>query len=101
MASDTGVGGLAPRGNGGLEPGTVLILIGLCIAALGVLLLVYAIMTCASSCDDTTDEGKICVCILGPYIIMIVVGTAIAVVGYSRRRRHRKGTPRDVAWDAD
>ena len=98
MGSSRGIGALAPRGNDGLEPGTVLILIGMCIAALGALLLAYVIMTCASHCEDTTDEGEIiCMCIIGPYIIMIVIGTAIAVVGYSIRRRHRKGTPRDAA----
>ncbi len=82
---------MALRENNGMQPGTILILLGTCIAVLGLLLLMYQIMTCESGCEDSVDEEESsCVCLLAPYILMIIIGTIIAVIGYLIRSRHRR-----------
>lgn len=93
---------VAPGESERIQPGTILILLGICIAVLGLLLLVYQVMTCESRCGDSVDEEEeSCICILGPFVLMIVVGTIIAVIGFVIRNRHRKGTPSKPVRDAD
>ena len=90
------------RENDGMQPGTILILLGICIAVLGSVLLMYQIMKCGSGCEDSVDdEESSCLCLLAPFILMIVVGTIIAAVGFLIRQRHRRSLLSDPARDAD
>ncbi len=83
-----------------MKLGTVLIWLGIGIAIAGLLLLVYQVMTCG--CEDSVDEeGILCVCPLAPYILMIIIGTIIAAVGFAMRYRHRRKTLSNTARDAD
>lgn len=93
---------MALRENDGMQPGTILILLGVCIAVLGFVLLMHQIMTCGSTCEDSVDEEESsCVCLLAPYILMIIIGTIIAAVGLTIRFRHRRKTLYDTARDTD
>lgn len=90
------------RENEGMQPGTLLILLGICIAVLGFAFLMYQIMTCGSGCEDSVDdEESSCLCLLAPFILMIAVGTLIAAVGFLIRQRHRRSMSSDPARDAD
>ena len=90
------------RENEGMQPGTILILLGICIAVLGFVLLVYQIMTCGSGCEDYVyEEESLCVCPLVPFILMIIIGTIIAAVGFAIRFRYRRKTLSDTARDID
>ena len=87
MGEDLGMG--VAQEDDGLEPGTILLWLGVGIALVGLLFLVYNVMNCP--CNGSVGEERVtCVCVYAAESLIMAVGAVIALVGVLTRRRHRR-----------
>ena len=84
------------------EPGTILIKVGILIAALCLVVIAYQFMTRSPCSDDAEMGGDACAYWLPIWVVALCgIGVALAVIGYFIRFRYRKTAQLDALTEGE